>query len=1057
MTFLVTDKIRVFVSSRLEECIDERLSAKTAIESLNHQPVMFEAAGARPYPPRSVYLKGVEESDIFIGIYKEGYGFIAEDMSISGLEDEYNYSKARGIPQLLYVRKGVDRDSRLSDLIAKFTGPDLTISYFTSTDNLAERIRDDLAATIADYFRRGHGLATLHLPNPADIVNELVPADKRVRRTELEKELRDRLDSNERVHVSGPLGSGKTVLLAAMAAENGWVFVECGIRSPKEILSDVANGLRARIELPPKAFLSIAEVGSALQAAWQASGPATIVLDDVRVQDQIDGLLTLQSQIDGARVIASSRNAIELAGAELPIPRLDNAEIANFISINRDSAPVSGELEELAQASNGNPLYLRYYLLGEPRKFESSLKDYEVKVWKSLSSSAREALSYMALSSRPLALTELAELLTGESGRIEQVAESLESARSVVAESSRGYAIFHPHAKSTVQKQIQSSAAKNEFYANRLSNWFIKSRDYTAAFDALDIAGIEKPESLLERAVRHASVYGNAVTAISAIGELIERSRQTHDHDRERDLLLYLAQAQAQAGLIQAALESIDRAAALHTESEPPVDPEELRASVNAVTRGDISAANFLRDRKADFLQVDDAWNAARIAVDLSVYLVRQKEYEAAAEEARFAITIFDECEDEYGLSIAKLNLMSALSGIPSEAAEANRMLQELQESAEESPRQRALVCNVLGRRSREQGDFLAAKEYAKEAIEIGRETGDANTVCNNLINLGNAYREERDLDSAIVQYEAADKRASEAGLVLIEASAQELLASVFNRKDEASRAVHHANYAISISKDGVAPQTESDALEELAIAFELSDERENAWRAWLKHAKKEVAIEGNQGAGTYGLCRAARLLCETNDMSSYRDAYHELLQGNFTNRDKFSVGECLVYDLNPIVDEASEDLLFDLTSYHVRLVIDRVPTLFARRCFLEMISRLFGDGYTSENASKRQRAALAIAMTIPIDDLNLADMASIGRAFARVDDGVSFRAQSDGAAHWAIKADLGCEAIVTISQLDDRSDVALVALCVSLVLKTFGKELFEEIAGGVPPERNEL
>ena len=94
MTFLPTDKIRVFVSSRLGECEAERTYARSTVETLGHQPVMFEAAGARPYPPRSVYLRGLEESQIFVGIYREGYGYIAEGMNISGLEDEYRYSSA---------------------------------------------------------------------------------------------------------------------------------------------------------------------------------------------------------------------------------------------------------------------------------------------------------------------------------------------------------------------------------------------------------------------------------------------------------------------------------------------------------------------------------------------------------------------------------------------------------------------------------------------------------------------------------------------------------------------------------------------------------------------------------------------------------------------------------------------------------------------------------------------------------------------------------------------------------------------------------------------------
>ena len=74
MTYLPSDRIRVFVSSRLGECEAERASARETIELLGHQPVMFEGAGARAHAPRPVYLRGLEESQIFVGIYREGYG-----------------------------------------------------------------------------------------------------------------------------------------------------------------------------------------------------------------------------------------------------------------------------------------------------------------------------------------------------------------------------------------------------------------------------------------------------------------------------------------------------------------------------------------------------------------------------------------------------------------------------------------------------------------------------------------------------------------------------------------------------------------------------------------------------------------------------------------------------------------------------------------------------------------------------------------------------------------------------------------------------------------------
>jgi hypothetical protein len=90
-------RLRVFISSTLD-LRDERTAAKQAVESLELAPVMFEA-GARPHPPRALYRSYVEQSDVFVAIYSRRYGWIASDMEISGLEDEYNLSA--GMPRLV--------------------------------------------------------------------------------------------------------------------------------------------------------------------------------------------------------------------------------------------------------------------------------------------------------------------------------------------------------------------------------------------------------------------------------------------------------------------------------------------------------------------------------------------------------------------------------------------------------------------------------------------------------------------------------------------------------------------------------------------------------------------------------------------------------------------------------------------------------------------------------------------------------------------------------------------------------------------------------------------
>jgi len=71
-------RLRVFISSTLEELANERLAAKKAITNLHLTPVMFEL-GARPHPPRDVYSAYLNQSHIFIGIYGERYGWIVPE------------------------------------------------------------------------------------------------------------------------------------------------------------------------------------------------------------------------------------------------------------------------------------------------------------------------------------------------------------------------------------------------------------------------------------------------------------------------------------------------------------------------------------------------------------------------------------------------------------------------------------------------------------------------------------------------------------------------------------------------------------------------------------------------------------------------------------------------------------------------------------------------------------------------------------------------------------------------------------------------------------------
>jgi YVTN family beta-propeller protein len=144
-------RLRVFVSSTLGELAEERLAVRAAIERLRLTPVMFEL-GARPHPPRDLYRSYLKQSDVFVGIYGESYGWVAPESEISGLEDEYVISQ--GKPTLLYVKEpAAHRDGRLVELIRRIEA-DGRVSYktFATAGELGEQLSNDLALMLTERF-----------------------------------------------------------------------------------------------------------------------------------------------------------------------------------------------------------------------------------------------------------------------------------------------------------------------------------------------------------------------------------------------------------------------------------------------------------------------------------------------------------------------------------------------------------------------------------------------------------------------------------------------------------------------------------------------------------------------------------------------------------------------------------------------------------------------------------------------------------------------------------------------------------------------------------------
>jgi predicted ATPase/class 3 adenylate cyclase len=148
-------RVRVFISSTLGELADERAAARRAIRRLHLTPVWYEA-GARPHPPRGMYRAYLEQSQVFVGIYWQRYGWIVPGMDISGLEDEYRLAASK--PMLIYLKRPApDQEPRMKTFLDSIRAVG-AVSYrsFATPRELERLLADDLALLLSESF---HGAA----------------------------------------------------------------------------------------------------------------------------------------------------------------------------------------------------------------------------------------------------------------------------------------------------------------------------------------------------------------------------------------------------------------------------------------------------------------------------------------------------------------------------------------------------------------------------------------------------------------------------------------------------------------------------------------------------------------------------------------------------------------------------------------------------------------------------------------------------------------------------------------------------------------------------------
>jgi predicted ATPase len=317
-------RVRVFVSSTLAELAAERRAVRDAVTRLRLVPTMFEL-GARSHPPREVYRAYLAQSQIFIAVYWQSYGWVAPGERVSGVEDEYRLSA--GLPRLIYVKSPAeDRDPRLTQMLDRITDEgDVSYQTFSEPAELQHLVENDLAVLLSERF------TVAQLPGETAAGDEMPPGDALpvpptplVGREEAVAavEALVRRDGVRLVTLSGPGGSGKSRLALEAAGRlrpgfaDGVRFIDlASVPSADLVPGTIAAGLGLNT--------SGTRIGTDL-VSYLRSRRVLLVLDNF---EQVTGAAPLLAQLlaaaPGVVLLVTSRRVLRLSGEhEFPVPPL---------------------------------------------------------------------------------------------------------------------------------------------------------------------------------------------------------------------------------------------------------------------------------------------------------------------------------------------------------------------------------------------------------------------------------------------------------------------------------------------------------------------------------------------------------------------------------------------------------------------------------------------------------------------------------------------------------------------------------------------------------------
>ncbi|MFC0616779.1 tetratricopeptide repeat protein [Deinococcus budaensis] len=909
-------RLRVFVSSTLQELAEERRAARSAIERLHLSPVLFEL-GARPHPPRELYRAYLAQSDVFVGIYWERYGWVAPGETVSGLEDEYRLSGTR--PKLIYVKTpAAQREARLAGLIEQIQRDDQA-SYrpFAGAEELRELLENDLALLLTERFdlaRAGAG------PQPQDAPPEVPPPP-----APLPQPLTSLVGREAQLQRIGALLARPGVRLVTLLGPGGIGKTRLALEVARRALAEgrYAGGVR---------FVGLANVreregfaaalAHALRLPERADRPALDSVQDALRGQRLLLLLDNFEQMQGAapdvagllaglpdlQILVTSRAALRLsAEQEWPVPPLELPQ---------------GDGEQDAQGSEAVALFVERARAVRP--------DFEI---------TRQNLP---------ALLAIVRRLEGIPLAIELAAARLRTSTPelLAARLARGLDWLGGGPSDVPERQRTLRATLDWSYQ-------LLSLPEQALLRRLGVfVGGASPEAVEGVCGEACREVGGTGDALDALERLVDHSlaRQEEREDEVRFSLLQSVREYALAGLAAHGEEEAARAAHAaaflkFTEATVPLlfGPEQL-AALHRLDRdaGNVRAA-------LHWLQAHDLEAAQRLTACLRWYWDARGLFSEGRQESAAVLGGAGTPPLVRAGALLASGMMAWRQG---DYAGALPQLEEALGLARSSGDRRLVAASLqlLGNLAAHQGRSGDARAAHKEALALRRELGDPRGVADSLFSLGNVALLRGELAEARPLYQQSLTGFQEVG---------DRASAGFALMNLGVVARFEGNFALARTLTGDALEVARTLGDRLRVANALqslgliaADEGDNAEAGhFLEEALALYRACGHRYKAAFVLSELATALRRSGELGRARTLYEEGLRAHRELGDGPGLAFALVGLAQLEREEGRLDRAGDLLREGVPLALDRADGTTAARALEALAALRVAQGWPERGA----------------------------------------------------------------------------------------------------------